>query len=136
MPKPYDKLLKLGFEEAGSFSRRGKILTLALSKSRLEKGCYAFVVGDNIRYIGVTKDSLSSRMNGYKNPGPTQQTNKRINPKIKKSGRVKIFFLPASLIKQFTITIHRGGFTQEVAPDPSMFERVLISFMRPPWNKD
>ena len=86
------ELISLGFEESGYFQRQPGGLSLELPKHKAEKGCYAFVVGDSIRYVGVTKRSLLSRMYGYKNPGPTQQTNQRINPKIKGVRHVRVFF--------------------------------------------
>lgn len=129
------ELARLGFEEVGAFERRGDDLSLRLPKFRDEIGCYAFVVGDNARYVGVTNRSLSSRMNGYKNPGPTQQTNLRINPKIRSARTVRIFFLPESVIADFGLTLRRGNVERSIATDLSLFERVLISLLRPDWNR-
>lgn len=136
MSKKLSELLKLGFEHVGNFLTHDGKLKLTLSKYKSVTGSYAFVIGDTVCYIGVAKNSLSARMNGYKNPGPTQQTNKRINPKIKRAHEVRIYFLPESVIRQLTTTIRHGEFETEIPCDLSIFERFLISFLRPMWNRE
>lgn len=136
MPENLSELLNLGFEHTGDFSLNGVKLCLTLLKHKDQTGCYAFVVDQHIRYIGVTKKNLYTRMNFYKNPGPSQQTNLRVNPKIKEAGLVKIYFLPESEIQQFTTVIQRKGFEKNIPTDLSTFERFLISSFKPEWNRE
>jgi len=89
-----------------------------------------------IQYVGITKNTFSGRMNGYKNPGPPQQTNRRINPRIKGAREVKILFVPESKIKEFAVSIRRGEMKKETALDLSTFERFMISLVQPPWNRE
>lgn len=130
------ELVELGFEEVGHFSKRGTRLNLFLSKYKPERGCYAFVADDGIKYVGVTKHTLSGRMNSYKNPGLSQQTNKRVNPKIKRAREVKIFFIPESRIKEFRMSIRHGKLRKDAMLDPITFERIMIYLIQPPWNRE
>ena len=56
------------------------VLTLLEDKKNI---LYAFVSEGKIKYIGKSVQYLKARMNGYKNPGPTQNTNIKNNKKIK-----------------------------------------------------
>ena len=129
------ELQKLGFKHVGDFTKMGEGIGFSLSSDKGNTGSYAFVVDKRIMYIGVTKYTLYARMNGYKNPGPTQETNKRINPKISKAGRVQIYFLASSEITHFTTIIRRGDVEKQVPTDVNTFERFLISKFRPEWNR-
>jgi hypothetical protein len=86
-------------------------------------------------YVGVTKNALYARMNGYKNPGPSQETNKRVKPKIVQAGGVQIYFLSEDEIAKFKTVIQRDKIRKEIPTDLSTFERFLISLFRPPWNR-
>jgi len=136
MSENLSELLKIGFEHIGDFFVKDGKLNFALSKYKTQTGSYAFVVDQNVRYIGVTKNTLYTRMNGYKNPGPSQQTNKRINPKIKEAGRVEIYFFPESEVLEFNTIIQRKDFKKEIPMDMSIFERFLISIFKPEWNRE
>lgn len=46
---------------------------------------YAFVVKGQIKYIGESRQTISQRMSGYRNPGKTTLTNIHINKEIKNS---------------------------------------------------
>jgi len=136
MPKQnLQELLKLGFEHVGNFVKMGNGIQFSLTSNKSDRGSYAFVVDENVMYVGVTKDTLYARMNGYKNPGPSQETNKRINPKIAMAGRVQIYFLPESEIGRFTTIIRRGDIEKQIPTDMNTFERFLISMFRPEWNR-
>ena len=128
------ELLKFGFKHVGNFVRMESGIRFSLTNSKSDTGSYAFVVDQNVMYVGVTKNTLHTRMNGYKNPGPSQETNKRINPKIANAGRVQIYFLPESEIGKFTTIIRRGDIEKQIPTDMNTFERFLISMFRPEWN--
>jgi hypothetical protein len=73
-------------------------------------------------------------MNGYKNPGPSQEKNKRIKPKIIESNEVTIYFLPKDLVEKCEIII-KGNQMEKIIPiDLKTFERITISMFKPPWN--
>jgi len=74
-------------------------------------------------------------MNGYKNPGPSQKTNKRTKPKIEQAGGVKIYFLSELEIMKFKSIMQRDEVKEETPTDLSIFERFLISMFKPPWNR-
>jgi len=129
------ELIKLGFQHVGDFFLEGSKLKFFLNNYRNATGSYAFVVGQTVKYVGITKNTLYARMNGYKNPGPSQETNKRINPKIAKAGRVHIYFLSESDIAKFVTTIRWNEVEKQIATNMSMFERFLISMFEPEWNR-
>jgi hypothetical protein len=106
-----------------------------LNNYRNATGSYAFVVGQTVKYIGVAKNTLYARMNGYKNPGPSQETNNRIKPKIVEAYKVEVYFLPESEIGKFVIIIRRNEIEKQIPTDLSAFERFLISMFRPEWNR-
>ena len=136
MPKQnLAELLKLGFQYIGDFFLEGDKLRFFLNNYRKDTGSYAFVVNQIVKYVGVTKNNLYARMNGYKNPGPSQETNKRIKQKIAKVGRVQIYFLPEAEIANFVTIIRRKEIEKQIPTDMSTFERFLISMFRPEWNR-
>jgi hypothetical protein len=82
-----------------------------LSKDRLDMpllggrpGIYRFTItessGSKCYYVGET-ENLSRRMNHYRQPGPTQQTNIRLNARLLKvlahAGRVEVDVVVAAL---------------------------------------
>lgn len=129
------ELLKLGFGNVGDFSLKEQKLQFSLTDCRNSTGSYAFVVGQKVMYVGVTKNTLYARMNAYKNPGPSQETNKRIRPKIVRAGGVQIYFLSEGDIAKFKTIIQRDEIKKEIPTDLSTFERFLISLLKPPWNR-
>jgi len=128
-------LLELGFQHVGDFFLERNKVRFSLNNCKDDIGSYAFVVDQTVNYVGATKNTLYARMNGYKNPEPSQETNKRINPKIVKAGRVQIYFLPESDIAKFVTMIRRNEIEKQIPTDMSMFERFLISMFKPEWNR-
>ncbi len=63
------ELLEWGFSRVGGFLNTGDALRFRLERSKEDTGSYAFVVDGKIVYVGITKNTLYARMNGYKNPG-------------------------------------------------------------------
>jgi len=129
------ELLKLGFQHAGDFYFKENKLKLHLNNYKNDTGNYAFVVDQSLKYVGVTKNTLYARMNGYRNPGPSQETNKRIKPKIVEAQEVAIYFLPETEITKFTTIIRRNENEKQIPTDMITFERFLISMFKPPWNR-
>ncbi|MFX0206693.1 MAG: hypothetical protein ACFFDT_11970 [Candidatus Hodarchaeota archaeon] len=128
-------LLRLGFQHVGDFFFDGKKVRFFLTNYKNGRGSYAFVVDQTVKYVGVTKNTLYARMNGYRNPGPSQETNKRINAIIRKIAKVEVYFLPESEISKFTTTIRKNETETQIPTDMHTFERFLISKFEPEWNR-
>jgi hypothetical protein len=129
------ELLKLGFRQIGTFFLKRQELQFILTSCKNDTGSYAFVVDGEVKYVGVTSNTLYARMNGYKNPGPSQETNKRINPRIAQAGGVQIYFLTENEIAKFKTVIRRDEIEKEIPTDMNTFERFLISMLKPQWNR-
>ncbi len=134
MNEDVSDLLSLGFLKVGLFKIMLGDLKLELFSNREDIGCYAFVKNGMVLYIGKTTNGLYARMNGYKNPGPTQQTNRRIKPKIMAAESLDIYFIPDSKILSFSILLTKNTFSVESPIDISSFECLLISRYKPEWN--
>lgn len=100
------KLHDYGFEEVGEWKTYDKIrsgINFHLSKFEAERVIYAFVVDEEVKYIGICeKDttSLRDRLNRYKNL-QGGSTNRRVAGEIKgrleKDRKVKIYALKPEL---------------------------------------
>ncbi|MHB1458692.1 MAG: GIY-YIG nuclease family protein [Armatimonadota bacterium] len=90
---------------------------------------YAFICDGQVKYIGKTIRTLSARMYGYKNPGPTQITNinnnKRINDLLSEGIAVGILALPDNGL------MHIGQFHLNLAAG---LEDDIIRVINPEWN--
>ena len=91
---------------------------------------YAFIVKDEVKYVGKTTQVLSKRLYGYKNPKPNggQYTNCRNNKNIKeeldKKGQVLIFALfdNPQIYQGFKLSL------------PAGLEDDVIKQIEPAWN--
>lgn len=90
---------------------------------------YAFVCDGQVKYVGKTKMALSTRMYGYKNPGPTQITNinnnKHIKDLLSEGIAIGILALPD------TGLMHIGQFHLNLAAG---LEDDIIRVINPEWN--
>ena len=109
----------------GDLSNSSLLLAIDMSTSILARA---------LKYVGVTQYSLYARMNGYRNPGPSQETNKRINPKIAQASKVQIYFLLESEIVKFATIVRGDRVEKQIPTDVNTFERFLISMFKPEWN--
>lgn len=90
---------------------------------------YAFVIGDEVKYIGKTARTLRERFVGYQNPHASQRTNIRNNRNIRDAlaggAEVRVLaFSPISHLRyrDFKINLAAG------------LEDELIATFGPPWN--
>jgi len=125
------RLIDLGFENIGVWHLVDGVLSNGINGNILgiRNFLYAFITGDRVRYIGKSSTTLRQRMNGYKNPGPTQRTNIRIKEKIIElvNGRQTVgimIFLPQETLKY-------KGWNIDIA---SGLENILIETIKPDWN--
>lgn len=124
------RLRDIGFEKAGCWRLVGGHLSFELSCHGSKRNIlYAFVVDDEVKYIGKTVRALRNRMYGYKNPGESQSTNVKVHAYIKKTLRegdnVELFALPDNGL------LHFGPFHVNLAAG---LEDSIISELNPEWN--
>jgi len=124
-------LIDLGFEAAGAWVLAGNDLVCRLARHPDRSGIlYAFVVGDNVMYVGKTAKTLRWRMNQYRRPGPSQRTNQRINPQIcellAEGQDVEVLVLVDAepiMYRGLRLSLAAG------------LEDALIARLDPPWNQ-
>jgi hypothetical protein len=120
----------LGFEDSGYWFLENNNIDFKLFKPQKETNIlYAFVVDDEVVYIGKSVQSLFKRMYLYKNFGPSQYTNIRNHASIKdcldqgKTVRVYAFIQQVPMeYKGIPINLAAG------------LEDNLISILKPLWN--
>jgi hypothetical protein len=122
------RLSDLGFEKAGEWHLGGGRPAFRLVRSSARRVLYAFVTGGGVMYVGKSVLSLEQRMNGYRNPGPTQRTNLRVQAKIVElllaGGSLDIWVFAAEDMKY-------RGFEVNLAAG---LEDAVVSALIPPWN--
>lgn len=132
LPATTATLKSVGFHQAGywhtPFDRLEHRLILP---GQTHDVLYAFVVGDQVMYLGKTKKSLKGRMTMYANPGKDkrQSTNIRANERIRECiscGKVVEIWLLDSWEP-----LSHCGIPVSV---PAGIEDELIALMRPLWN--
>jgi hypothetical protein len=135
-----ETLLTLGFRDIGRWvlARRAGCLDYGLDgacaqadKLLLEarNSLYAFVLADDVKYIGKTARTIRERFVGYKTPTQRQRTNWRNNRNIHEAlaggAAIRILvFNPISFLRygDFEINLAAG------------LEDALIEAFDPPWN--
>ncbi len=124
------RIKAIGFTLAGCWKLSDGRLVFELNEFASARNVlYAFVVDDELMYVGKTVQPLRVRMAGYKTPGATQSTNIKNNGKIRETldqGRhVEILVLPDNGL------LHYGGFHVNLAAG---LEDSLVRDLMPPWN--
>jgi hypothetical protein len=133
-----ETLLQLGFTDLAAWKAVGEKIAWVLDNARAAANAplldqpnalYALALGEEVKYIGKTTQSVRTRFAGYKNPGKGQRTNLRCNQRIKEALRtgaeVRILvFIPISDLRyaNFDINLAAG------------LEDSLIEAFDPPWN--
>src|ERR1700736_4658951 len=100
-----DTLLNIGFRDVAkwvpnneggiAYELDGTNATAHRAMLDIRNALYAFVLGENVNYIGKTARSIKKRFVGYCNPASTQLTNHRCHENIKallkQSAEIRIF---------------------------------------------
>lgn len=125
-----NRLVAIGFEKVGYWHLDSDRLEVELHRMGSKKNIlYAFVCDGDVKYIGKTKSTLSSRMSGYRSPSRTQTTNLRNHSNIRAllqlEGSVDILALPDDGL------LHYGQFHLNLAAG---LEDDLIRVINPEWN--
>jgi hypothetical protein len=124
-------LLDLGFEEIGEWIIEAGTLQFILRHYQNNSNIlYAFIAQSEIKYIGKSTQTLLGRMNGYKNPGPTQSTN------IKNNSRIKELLIKGTPV-QILVLVQKEEMLYRGMPIilAAGLEDNLIARLRPPWNE-
>jgi hypothetical protein len=123
-------LLDIGFEDIGNWILIDDGIKFEIKKySNTKNALYAFVVDENVKYVGKTTNTLSKRLSGYQKPGPTQSTNQSKNKKILQSlkdGQQVQIFARTDAQKLFV-----GEFHLNIAAG---LEDSIIATLAPEWN--
>jgi hypothetical protein len=127
--KNKERLIELGFREIGYWSKDNDSIEYVISNCedlKHKKVLYAFIIEDDIKYIGKTARKIKSRLDNYKNSDSSQSTNTKCREKILDSApnSVKIWlYIPMKLqTLGFNINLAAG------------LEDSLIKQLEPEWN--
>lgn len=125
---PSSVLLGAGFSLVGTWKLDSAGIISLDGQVPNEPGVYAFVLADEVVYIGVSWRSLRGRMNQYRRGDPRQRTSARINQRI-------IAELNLGQVVQVLVAMPKhmewNGLPVSTA---SGLEVGLIQAMRPTWN--
>jgi hypothetical protein len=125
------RLLHIGFRKVGQWKRddvgiKFDLIDLQDSNNIL----YAFISNEEVLYVGKTTQSLTHRMSGYQNPGPSQKTNinnNRLISELLSTGKeVSIYAMPDNGL------LHYGIFRLSLAAG---LEDSIVVTLKPRWNK-
>ncbi|MDN7445649.1 GIY-YIG nuclease family protein [Burkholderia cepacia] len=125
-----NRLLAIGFQVAGEWRLEHDALRIAFRQHAEQCNIlYAFVGDGEVKYVGVSSQTLRKRMGGYLSPGPTSTTNIRNNHNIRnllaQNVAVEVYALPDSGL------MHYGPFHLNLAAG---LEGSIIAMLRPEWN--
>ena len=125
-------LRSCGFTLRGSCSKGTKSLTMKISGiSESNPGAYAFVVNQQIFYIGSSQRGLRERLGHYEKTQGPRYTSARVRSKVlkilKKEQKVEVFTYTPKRIEIF-----RGKLPVDLVAG---IEMALIRKYSPPWNK-
>jgi hypothetical protein len=123
-----EQLQDAGFKPAGEWMLDGEGIKLSVRPEKGRATVYIFVLDGHLVYIGKTETCFRQRMNGYRNPGPSQPTNKRVKALVLKAlrerSRVEVLSASPEPLewKGFPVCAVVG------------LEAGLISELKPEWN--
>ena len=128
-------LVEYNFVEAGEWWLKPEVksgITFSLGALKEDRVLYAFVVGSELKYIGICEKystTLNDRMRRYQSQagaGTNERVARRIKAALESGGTVKIWAL-----KPPTSMSYRGLHVDLVKG----LENPLIEMFAPPWNR-
>lgn len=125
------RLIDIGFRPVGRWTMQDGCIRVSLTElAHVSNILYAFVVNDEVLYVGKTTQKLQTRLYRYQNPGPRQSTNIKANYLISEllnAGQsVEVLALPDNGL------LHFGIFHLNLAAG---LEDSIIRTIRPKWNR-
>lgn len=125
-----ERLAALGFRQCGEWTLSGDQIQLQLeSPPSGQRVLYAFASGDHVLYLGKTTRGLRQRLQGYRSPGPTQPTNRRVNRELR--SLLQCGEAVQILAWECDGRMTYGGFRIDLAAG---LEDAIISELAPIWN--
>ena len=126
----FERIQEIGFTQTGKWIIEGSIISFDIQeKINSKNSLYAFIIEEEVMYVGKTTNWFLNRMKGYSKPGPSQNTNIRINKNIieaiEKKHRVFVYVLPESNLLKY------GSFSLSITEG---LEHSIISDINPEWN--
>ncbi|MBL9119767.1 MAG: GIY-YIG nuclease family protein [Phycisphaerae bacterium] len=131
-PPSLTRLRDLGFERAGRVEPRHASISIAIDDPAVQCASpvlYAFVVADEVMYVGKTAQTFGGRMQSYCTPGPTQRTNLRVRDlllEVIAGGQAVTLWV----WRDPGTASHRGLVLDSAAG----LESAVIRHLQPPWN--
>jgi len=123
------KLTNINFNYLGNWIHQDEAISHTIKDINSKNFLYAFIVDEEVKYIGKSQQTIKQRFSGYIKPGSSQTTNIKNNKNIKnelfQNKEVKIYiFIDNTLLKygDFNISLSAG------------LEDDLIKQIKPPWN--
>ena len=122
---------RLGFRHVGKWhmGENGLDFEIEDAVKNKRQSLYAFVVDNEILYLGKSTGHFSGRMRGYRRPGVSQPTNKRINPQLRDLIQSK----KEVLIYHFEC-VEELKFRDVLLNVAAALEDTLIAQISPQWN--
>lgn len=123
-----DFLIDAGFTKLGHWVAKEDGIGLSVAVSK-EAGVYAFVIKDEIMYVGITRAGFHRRMYNYQRGHYRQRTSHRINgilnEQIKAGVVVEIYGATPPALEWNGLPVNAAA----------GLEAGLIEMIKPPWNK-
>lgn len=130
LPPTVEAFLRLGFVAVGLWEANGSGITPILRLHGERLPClYAFVVEDEVKYVGKSRRPLGKRLANYVKPGSSQSTNIKNNAHIRaniEAGRIVAIH---ALVDWEPL--EHNGIPVNVAAG---IEDEIVARMRPAWN--
>lgn len=131
MSDKLSKLLDIGFVNAGEWKLKDGTLAYELFQHENESNIlYSFIAQNDVKYIGKTTQTLKARMNGYKNPGPSQSTN------IKNNRNIKMLLVRGTPVMIYAFVNNEPPSIKGISINLAAgLEDNLVATIKPDWNE-
>jgi hypothetical protein len=121
-------LTDAGFVLLGEWTHKSNSLLMLDAKAPNAPGVYAFVVDDNVVYVGLTLSGLKIRLDQYRRGHKGQKTSSRIN------GRISETLRAGKKVKVLVATPEPQEWQELPVNTAAGLEAGLIEMIRPAWN--
>lgn len=122
-------LINAGFRRSGAWIADGIGGIVLDTPASREAGVYAFVVNGLIKYIGVSRAGIRSRMSNYRAGQKGQKTSARVNQIIGDH------IAAGTVVEIYTATPPALEWNGLPVSTAAGLEAGLIKMIQPPWNK-
>ncbi|MQV31043.1 GIY-YIG nuclease family protein [Sinorhizobium meliloti] len=123
----WEVLLRAGFHFLGEWKPEDDGFQLDAT-APADKGVYAFIVDDVVRYVGLTQRGLRGRLNAYRRGYERQRTNARVKALILEA------LSSGKRVKVLVATPEDGSWNGIPIDTAAGLEAGLIAMIQPTWN--